>query len=114
MPCNSTKSSAKSSRSSLRSTSSSTRATGRRTKNAKRVASASTVDRPLKRSKHALSQVSSPVPSDDEGADRATEDQASVKTNDLLDITRVESEEELDDLEKDLGASLFHSPLPSH
>jgi hypothetical protein len=107
-PHNSMKSLAKSSHSSLQSTSSSTRATHHGTKHVKRGASASTIDRPLKRARHTLlSQVSSPVPSDEEGADQATEDQASVKTDKLLDIIRIESDDELDELEKDLGTSLF-------
>jgi hypothetical protein len=96
-PHDSMKSSAKSLCSSLWSTSSSTRATHRGTKHVKRGASASTIDWPLKRARHTpLSQVSSPVPSDEEGTDQATEDQASVKTDKLLYIIRIESDDELD------------------
>jgi len=112
MPNNSTKSSAKSSRSSLHSrtssissaATSSAKAIGQGIKRIKKGTGA--IVRPLKRAKHALSNVSSPVISDVE--DPTTDDQASIKTNGLLEVIAVGSDEELDDLEKELGAFTYY------
>jgi hypothetical protein len=63
-----------------------------------------TVTRPAKRAKHALSNVSTPVVSDDENpASEASEDEApSTKVIDVL-----SDGEELDDLQKELGMFIF-------
>jgi hypothetical protein len=112
MPPNSTKSSAKSSHTSLQSTSSSVsnaarssaKAIGRGLKRIRKGATA--IVRPLKRTKqlkHALSNVSSPAISEVEDA----EDQASLKTGDSPEVIELGSDEELEDLEKELGPSKF-------
>ena len=109
-----TKSSVKSSRSSVQSTTSSissvakssAKAIGRGIKRIKK--GANKIVRPLKQAKHALSNVSSPAISGAED-DPATDDQASTKTNDSPEVIKVGSDEELDDLEKELGPSTFYS-----
>jgi hypothetical protein len=109
------KSSKKSSSSSIRSTTpsvsstaiSSAKAVGRGLKRIKN--GASKIIRPLKRAKHALSTVSSPAISD------AEDDPASINTNETPEVIEVGSDgEELDDLEKELGKSLFILFLLSH
>ncbi|KAF8502338.1 hypothetical protein F5888DRAFT_1871875 [Russula emetica] len=112
------KSSAKSSHSSLHShtssissaATSSAKAIGQGIKRIKKGTGA--IVRPLKRAKHALSNVSSPVISDAE--DPTTDDQASIKTNGLLEVIAVGSDEELDDLEKELAVKeTWRSPIYS-
>jgi hypothetical protein len=113
MTLNLRKSSAMSSCSSLQSTSPSassavkphTTAVGHGIKRNKKGASA--LVRPLKRAKHALSSVSSPVGSDNEGT--TTDDQSSIKV-----ITILSDGEELGDLEKELGMFLSSFSLPFH
>ena len=106
------KSFAKSSRSSLHSTTSSVFSAARSSAKAiragiKRIgSSANKLVQPLKQAKHALSNVSSPIISNTED-NPATDDRASIKTNELLDAIMAGSEDELDDLEKNLSLSLF-------
>jgi hypothetical protein len=57
-----------------------------------------------------LSNISSPVISKAED-NLATEDQASFKTNDSLEVIKLGSDEKLKDLEKELGLSKFSSYL---
>lgn len=116
MPPNLIKSSAKSSRTSLQSTSSSVsnaakssaKAIGRGLKRIKKGANA--IVRPLKRAKHALSNVSSPAISEQED-EPAAEDRSSLHTNDSPEVIDLGSDEEPDDLEKELGLSKFFSYL---
>ena len=106
------KSFAKSSRSSLHSTTSSVSSAARSSTKAigagiKRIKSGTNkLVRPLKRAKHALSNVSSPIISNTED-NPATDDRASIKTNELLDAIMAGSEDELDDLEKTFSSLLF-------
>lgn len=113
MPHSSTaKSSARSSRSSLQSvvsTSSLPKAIGRGIKRIKKGASA--ITRPLKRAKHVLSNVSSPAVSDAENDPAAGEDQESMKTDELVEVIDLDSDSELNDLEKELGTHPCHSFL---
>lgn len=113
MPNNSTKSSTKSSCSSLHSKTSSVSSAARSSAKAirrgiKRIKKgANTIVRPLKRAKHALSNVStvsSSVISGEEDDGPATNDEASMKSNESPEVIAVGSDEELDDLEKELGA----------
>ena len=106
------KSSAKSSRSSLHSTTSSVSGAARSSAKAiglgiKRIKQgAIAAVRPLKRTKHALSNVSSPVISGAED-DTTTDEQASIKTNELPDVIAVDSDGESKDLDDDLGSSRY-------
>lgn len=115
----STKSSAKSSHSSLRSTLSTSsisstvrsgaKAVKRGVKRIKKGASA--VIRPFKRSKHALSNVSTPAVSDAEDGPAADEEQGSVKSYASSEVIEVDSDSEglnNENLEKELGAHSFH------
>ena len=115
-----TKSSAKSSYSSLQSISSSSISSAARSstkaigcgikqgiKHIKKGANA--ITRPLKRAKHALSNVLSLIISDAEDPIR---DEASVKANKLPEVIDLKSDsEELDDLEKELGTFTQYSFL---
>ena len=66
-----------------------------------------TIVRPRKRAKRALSNISTPVISDAED-DPATDDQASIKTGESIEVIEVRSNKELDDLEKILGPAAFY------
>ena len=114
-----TQSSAKSSRSSLQSAvstsslskavRSSAKAVGHGVKRIKKGASA--VIRPFKRSKHALSNVSTPAVSDAEDGPAADEEQGSVKSYASSEVIEVDSDSEglnNENLEKELGAHSFH------
>ena len=113
-----TQSSAKSSRSSLQSAvstsslskavRSSAKAVGRGVKRIKK--GASSIARPLKRAKHALSNVSSPVMSDEGSDPTAGGDEDSV--DDGPDVIDIDSGEETNELEKELGEHEFFSFLP--
>jgi len=75
---------------------------------------ASAIARPLKRAKHALSNVSSPADSDAENGLAGDEDQDSLNTADLPEVFEVDSDsDELDDLEKELAAAkkTWRSPI---
>ena len=118
----STKSSAKS-RSSIRSTLSTSsisstvqsgaKAVKRGVKRVKKGASA--IIRPFKRSKHALSNVSTPAASDAEDGPTVDKGQGSVKSYASSQVIDVDSDPEelnnLENLEKELGAHSFHSFL---
>jgi len=68
---------------------------------------ASAIARPLKRAKHMLSNVSSPIASDEDGSPTA-----SVNIQELPEVININSDgEELDDLKKELGAHSFLSLL---
>jgi hypothetical protein len=116
----STKSSAKSSHSSLRSTLSTSsisstvrsgaKAVKRGVKRVKKGASA--IIRPFKHSKHALSNVSTPAVSDVKDGPAVDEEQGSVKSYASSEVIEVDSDSEelnnLENLEKELGAHSFH------
>jgi hypothetical protein len=94
--CTSMKSSAKSSCSSCRSSASTS------SKHSIKRVNQDAIIRPLKRAKHTLSNVSSPVISDVEDDPIEANEQSSVIES--LDVIEVDSEgEELDRLEKELG-----------
>lgn len=110
----SAKSSAKSSRSSIRSTSpissttkSGTKAVNRGVKRIKK--QAENLVRPLKRAKHALSNVSTPVVSDLEDDPTATQDNASVVTDGSPEVIAVDSDDEdsMNALKEELGMPNF-------
>ncbi len=106
------KSSAKSSHSSLHSTTSSVsgaarssaKAIGLGIKHIKQGAIAAV--QPLKQTRHALSNVSSPVISDAED-DTTTNKQASIKTYELPDVIAIDSDGEGQNLDNELGSSRY-------
>jgi hypothetical protein len=111
MPNDSTKSSAKSLYSSLHSKTSFVSSASKSSAKAIRCGikhikkGANTIIRPLKRAKHALSNVStvsSLVVSGKEDDDPAINNQASMKSNELPEVIAVKSDEELNDFEKEL------------
>lgn len=115
MPPNSTKSSVKLSHTSLQSTSSSVsnaakssaKAIGHGLKHIKKGTTA--IIQPLKWAKLVPSNILSPAISELE--DNWATEQSSLKTNDLPEVIDLESDEELEDLEKELGPSKFSSYL---
>ncbi len=106
------KSSVKLSRSSLHSTTSSVSGAARSSAKAiglgiKRIKQgAIAAVQPLKWTRHALSNVSSSVISDAED-DTTTNEQASIKTYELLDVIVVDSDGEGQDLDDELGLSCY-------
>ena len=111
----SVKSSAKSSHSSLRSTTSisSTINSGAKAvkRGVKRIKKhAENIVRPLKRTKHALSNVSTPVLSDAEDDPTSTQDNASIMTNETPTVIEINSDDDSEDmvaLKEELGTPSF-------